>query len=607
MEEAERCIRALLDLAAAREAVQGHDWIVPYLLAAAHQESSPWLDILADICTDFWAVEAERARLASFAVEIPERLLDDEAGRGAVARAAAGERPWPRLSLGRSLSKDLVADIRVRGRPPGEDEALWQAVEAQILLQDRRFALEARWQRFANEAGLPPGQDGGSPLVAAQALLQIDKARAALAFLGTVARELPPFATLADEPRLARALAGQIEGAAAATRLAAADASRRAAAAHFDGNDRTSAMARQALDQLLGREDVEVGKIEAIWTALLGRIATVVEAAPAFEVIRSVTVRIAAAGAPAWAERLRREPPSAEGDALVPSDWRAAWDNGAASYHLARIDGRAVLPALARERDAADRRARKLFVELVRERAFHALEQRLSPGVKSALVEYVRALGRLGKGTGKGAGHHRRAARDAMSRCYDAVPCWIMPTWRVAEQLPADLAAFDLVILDEASQSDVTELPALLRGRKILAVGDDRQVSPTPPFVTQSKIEQLRHHFLRDLPYKSLLEPGESLYDLMRAVFPDSRLMLKEHFRCVEPIIRFSMQFYPEKLVPLRIPSAQERLDPPLIDIFVPHGERDGARKINRAEAEVIVEEIAAIAADRRSSAARSA
>ena len=124
-----------------------------------------------------------------------------------------------------------------------------------------------------------------------------------------------------------------------------------------------------------------------------------------------------------------------------------------------------------------------------------------------------------------------------------------MPTWRVAEQLPAEIGAIDLVIIDEASQSDVTELPALLRGRKLLVVGDDRQVSPTAPFVTQSKIDQLRHHYLGSLPFKSLLEPGESIYDLMRAVFPENRLMLKEHFRCVEPIIQFSMQFYPDTIL----------------------------------------------------------
>ena len=46
----------------------------------------------------------------------------------------------------------------------------------------------------------------------------------------------------------------------------------------------------------------------------------------------------------------------------------------------------------------------------------------------------------------------------------------------------------------------------------------------------------------------------------MRAVFPNQRLMLKEHFRCVEPIIRFSMGFYLEQMLPLRIPAASERL-----------------------------------------------
>jgi very-short-patch-repair endonuclease len=97
------------------------------------------------------------------------------------------------------------------------------------------------------------------------------------------------------------------------------------------------------------------------------------------------------------------------------------------------------------------------------------------------------------------------------------------------------------------------------------------------------------------MPFKGLLEPGESIYDLMRAVFPNERLMLKEHFRCVEPIVRFSMQFYPEKMLPLRIPSANERIDPPLVDIYLPHGMRAKHRKINEAEANVIVDEIVSL------------
>jgi very-short-patch-repair endonuclease len=309
-----------------------------------------------------------------------------------------------------------------------------------------------------------------------------------------------------------------------------------------------------------------------------------------------VTDQIAKAGAPVWAKRAYTEP-SIDTETVLHADWRDAWDHAAADTALASIDARDRLAALARERDDTDRRCRQLFAELVRERTFYELDRRLSPSVKSALVEFVRALAKIGKGTGVTAGQHRRTAREAMARCYDAVPCWIMPTWRVAEQLPADLGALDLVIIDEASQSDVTELPALLRGRKILVVGDDRQVSPTAPFVTQAKIAQLRHHYLGELPFKNLLEPGESIYDLMRAVFPNDRLMLKEHFRCVEPIIHFSTQFYPEKMLPLRIPTAQERLDPPLVDIYLPHGRREKRRKINHAEADVIVREIVLLAA----------
>ena len=82
-----------------------------------------------------------------------------------------------------------------------------------------------------------------------------------------------------------------------------------------------------------------------------------------------------------------------------------------------------------------------------------------------------------------------------------------------------------------------------MRGKKLLIVWDDKQVSPTAPFVEEKKLLQLRHNFLMDQPHQSLLLPGSSLFDLANAIFPGSRVMLQEHFRCVEPIIRFSFQF----------------------------------------------------------------
>ena len=591
---ANRAARALRDVAEAAGVLDAQPWLVPLVAALLRRDGSTWAAVLGDCCDGWRAIEAERARLAPAAVALPPGLEDDAEAREAVARAARGERLWPMLSLGHAASKERVAAIRLRGGAPGREAADWRAVADALALAASRRALAARWRHLAAECGLAAGRDPGDPGPVARLLSLAETLRGAFGALGPAARALPEAERAALDPALALALAAQVEAAAGAARLVGVGEALSAAAARFPGTDRTSVMARQILDQLVGRPDLPADKVAALWRALLTRVAEVRARADDLAALRHLAGAVAEAGAPRWAGRLRADP----APAALPPDWRRAWDAAAAEGKLARADGREALLALARERDAADRRGRKLFVELVRERAFLQLERRLSPRVKSALVEYVRALGRLGKGTGKGAGRHRRTARDAMARCYDAVPCWIMPTWRVAEQFPSEMGAFDLVILDEASQSDVTELPALLRGRKILAVGDDRQVSPTPPFVTQGKVAQLRHHHLRGLPYAALLEPGESLYDLLRAVFPDSRLMLKEHFRCVEPIIRFSMGFYPETLVPLRVPAAAERLDPPLVDILVPHGRRDGARRINRAEADVIVDEIAALAAD---------
>ncbi len=590
---------ALDGLADTEDALASRPWLRPFLSGAQAGRSDPYADFLHQLCADWTEAQAARASVLAAAVELPPALIDDAEGREAVARGARGEKLWPLLALGKGGAKARVAAVRARGAPVREaDAAAWQAVEAALRAADRKRDVDARWQGFAREAGAPGPADAEDLAALVEALRHWSAAESAFEALAAQRAILPPLAGLAAHPAEARALAAQLRFSVEAARLQRAQVEVNRLRQLFEsGEDRTSGIVRRFLHEVLGRADVEMTRIEATWAGLRQHLERLRDRADDFATVVATTARIAAAGAPAWAERLRREPASADAQhALIPVTWRDAWDHAAAEADLARRNKRERFSALANQRVELERTTQRLFVELVRERTFYMLDRRLSPSVKSALVEFVRALGRLGKGTGRSAGKQRRAAREAMRRCYDAVPCWIMPTWRVAEQLPSDLSAFDLVILDEASQSDVTELPAVLRGRKILVVGDDRQVSPGIPFVAQGKIDALRRRHLKGLPFQALLEPGESLYTLMQAVFPDERLMLKEHFRCVEPIIRFSMGFYPETLLPLRVPAAAERLDPPLVDIYVPHGEREKNRKINRAEADVIVEEIARIA-----------
>jgi len=128
-------------------------------------------------------------------------------------------------------------------------------------------------------------------------------------------------------------------------------------------------------------------------------------------------------------------------------------------------------------------------------------------------------------------------------------------------------------------------------------VGDDKQVSPDGGFIAAQQINLLRQRFLRDQPFGSDMTPEKSLYDLAARIFASNQVMLREHFRCVAPIIAYSNRFYGNAIRPLRIPLASERIDPPLVDIFVPSGFRD-SKDCNRGEAEAIADEIEAILAN---------
>jgi len=194
---------------------------------------------------------------------------------------------------------------------------------------------------------------------------------------------------------------------------------------------------------------------------------------------------------------------------------------------------------------------------------------------------------------------YRQDARHAANEANPAVPCWIMPHYRVSESIPCEFGCFHLVIIDEASQSDLTALPALLRAQKVLIVGDDKQVSPEGVGLEEEKVRSLMQRFLgNQVPtIRAQLSPDRSIYDLFKVIFASSSVMLKEHFRCVGPIIEYSKrEFYNHELRPLRRPKPSERFDPPLVDVIVEDGYRHG--DINRPEAQFIVDEIKRLIAD---------
>ena len=170
-----------------------------------------------------------------------------------------------------------------------------------------------------------------------------------------------------------------------------------------------------------------------------------------------------------------------------------------------------------------------------------------------------------------------------------------MPLHRIWDTIDPVPEMFDLIIVDEASQCGFEALPLFYLGKKILIVGDDKQISPEKGFIDENIVFQLIEQYLYDFKYKDAFKHGFSLFDQAKLRYSKSRIALREHFRCMPEIIRFSNNLcYSENpLIPLR-QYGPNRLKP-LERVFVSNGYREGAnnRVINRPEADAIADKIA--------------
>lgn len=208
--------------------------------------------------------------------------------------------------------------------------------------------------------------------------------------------------------------------------------------------------------------------------------------------------------------------------------------------------------------------------------------------IRQALEGWKLTIKKIGKGTGKQAPLLKAKAREQMAKCQNAVPGWIMPINRALETLNPKINSFDVIIIDEASQSDISSLAILYMGKKLIIVGDDKQVSPLAVGVDISEMNALQQMYIEGkIPNAHLYDAKTSIYDIAKTTFQP--LMLREHFRCVPEIIGFSnMLSYDYQIKPLRDASSSNLL-PAVVNYRVAGGLREGKNKINPKEARAII------------------
>ena len=550
------------------------------------------------------ALVIARAEFLKRPVEFPELGLAASKVKDAVERGSATGKPFSLISVGNGDAKDLIAKVKVAGlNPVSADD--WSHINRYLELHEKLVSFSTRWNQFADLLSIPKIDGGVNHL---RAIEQITLAAKQAHKLAThYDRILPEKAEEVFKSNPRKELSGgtsdlesiklhlmqhltKAQLARATTNLSTLQS--KLAGCSGPITDKL----REFIDTELGNTQVDAVRISAKYAELISGLRIINNLNSAIAQVNYTTQKLEHAGATKFGLRLRTIPVEENGeDETFPADWKQAWSWSRVKTYIEGIDAREELVRLSSKRRDLEFSLAKLYKEMVSKQAWLATKKTATAKVLQALSGYSTAIRKIGQGTGPNAHRYRRDARVAMLEAAGAVPCWIMSHSKVSESMPPDIGVFDLVIVDEASQSDLWALPAIVRGKKILVVGDDKQVSPDGGFISSGKIDDLKSRFLSDQPYGIEMTPEKSLYDLAARVFAAQQVMLREHFRCVPSIIAYSNRnFYQGSIQPLRIPKASERLDPPLIDIYVEGGYRD-KRDTNVYEAEAICDEIDAI------------
>ncbi|SIS55577.1 AAA domain-containing protein [Salimicrobium flavidum] len=234
---------------------------------------------------------------------------------------------------------------------------------------------------------------------------------------------------------------------------------------------------------------------------------------------------------------------------------------------------------------------KRLIREVVTASTWKSQMERITDEEKRALSSWKTYIKRYGKGTGKSAQRNLKGARESMKTAQGAIPVWIMPVNQVLENFPVTNDKFDVIIFDESSQCDLFSTNVLMRGEKMIVVGDEEQISPQAIGTKDEDVQELVRRYLQDVPNANLFDGNISLYEMAEQTFPkEGKLMLREHFRCVPEIIQFSNDLsYGGEMIPLRLPVEEEKLEPPVLARKVEDGHNDdGDKDINNPEADKI-------------------
>ncbi|MFA6525385.1 MAG: AAA domain-containing protein [Patescibacteria group bacterium] len=198
----------------------------------------------------------------------------------------------------------------------------------------------------------------------------------------------------------------------------------------------------------------------------------------------------------------------------------------------------------------------------------------------------------------------QRFPKKEFSKLKEAFPCILAGIRDYAEYIPLNPGIFDLVIIDEASQVSIAQaFPALLRAKRVLVLGDNKQFSNVKASHARSDTNKEYLNHLEKSFKKNVSEDDSKLVKLGKFNIKTSILeffefisnyqtQLRKHFRGYKEIISYSNKyFYQDSLEVMKIRG--KSIDDVLKFSFVKDdGKKELIPNTNNQEIDFIIKEL---------------
>ena len=127
-----------------------------------------------------------------------------------------------------------------------------------------------------------------------------------------------------------------------------------------------------------------------------------------------------------------------------------------------------------------------------------------------------------------------------------ARPLWLSSVQSASKRIPLLPGLFDVLVIDEATQCDVASaIPLMFRAKKVVVVGDDKQLKFIPNIGKAQDLNFMRLHGLNPERAVRFSQSTLSLFDASLRVPQVQKSLLRSQYRSAPDIVEYiSTQFY---------------------------------------------------------------